>query len=376
MAIGALGRAGATMTGPALLWANTPTRGQIAGYTYGVDRTGKGYVYDKYEEKMLFYGAPNQAIKMGQNLHGQFEGDFRPSGTGTSGGGGGWGISSGGGGGSTYAPLDQAQIDSLQALLTSYDIDRAKAKTKAGRTRDTRRAEKDREKEKERGKYESKTLTSKQDFGQALADTDINTRDTLENLLSSLAVMGMGGGRALTRQILGAANKANRQANVKQAQELKDLDSAWNEYQAGYQDDIEKIQDQYQHDIGEADRDWGQKRQNALNRMADVYGSAGRQGDRNRLMGEARNLSSFISNASFVNPQYSGKRREMATPELADYTQNIAMYDTTNAAPDALTPVGADETTKSGNLAMRAVKRNRKDLGVKKRTEGELGYGV
>ena len=138
-----------------------------------------------------------------------------------------------------------------------------------------------------------------------------------------------------------------------------------------------KIDDQFGYDVGEADRKWGQDRQNTLYRKADVYNAGGRDADRARVMQEGNNLNSFISGAAFLNPSYTGQARELATPELADYTQDIATYDTSAVGMDTggLTPVG-DGTTVPGNLAVKAVAIADKDLGIKKKAEGGIAYGV
>lgn len=283
------------------------------------------------------------------------------------------GVGGGGGGGGGGAPakkLDTAQIASLDELLRSYDVIRDKAKKQAKLRQDEQRKTKDQERETEETKYQGKKVSALQDFAGAKTDTDLNTRETLENLMSSLSTLNLGGSRALTRQILNAANKSNRKANATQAQNQQGLDSAWNEYDAGYKDDITKIDDQYKYDTGEAERVWGQNRQNTLNKKADVYNAADYTGEREATMAEARGLTDHIVNSPFMNPQYTGKSRAMATPELADYQQDIATYDTSAIGADAagLTPVAAGAMP--GNLAVKAVAVNDKDLGVKKKLEG------
>lgn len=278
------------------------------------------------------------------------------------------------GGGGAAKKLDTAQIASLDELLRSYDVIRDNAKKQAKLRQEEQRTSKDRERETEETKYQGKKVSALQDFAGAKTDTDLNTRETLENMMSSLSTLGLGGARALTRQIINAANKSNRKANATQAQNQQSLDSAWNEYDAGYKDDITKIDDQYKHDTGEAERVWGQNRQNTLNKKADVYNAADYTGEREATMAEARGLTDHIVNSPFMNPQYTGKSRAMATPELADYQQDIATYDTSNIGADAtgLTPVAAGATpgTAPGNLAVKAVAVNDKDLGVKKKLEG------
>ncbi len=99
-----------------------------------------------------------------------------------------------------------------------------------------------------------------------------------------------------------------------------------------------------------------------------------RTAEREGVMAEARGLTNHIVNSPFRNPQYTGASRAMATPELADYQQDIAKYDTSAVGADAtgVTPVAAGITpgTMPGNLAVRAIAVNDKDLGVKKKLEG------
>jgi hypothetical protein len=284
---------------------------------------------------------------------------------------------SGAGTGTSGRALDTAQLASLDSLLASYDTIRNQAKQKATIARDTSRAEKEQEKKNEETKYGGKKVATLQDFASAKTDTDLNTKNTLENIISSLSTMGLGGSRALTRQILDAANMSNRKANATQAKDNQGLDTAFNEYTAGNENDMRKIEDQFGFDTGEADRSWGQNRQNALYKKADVYNAANDTGGREAVMNEGNDLNSFIANAAFMNPSYKGETKAMATPELGDYTQNIAKYDTTaiGATPGGLTPVGATATT-PGNLAVRAIAVNDKDFGIKKKQESELGYGV
>lgn len=286
------------------------------------------------------------------------------------------------GGGGYSAPakvLDTAQLNSLDSLIESLATIKERAVKKAGVKRDTSLSEKKEERGREEGKYKGKKLSVLQDFAGAKTDTDLNTRNTLENLISSLSTLGLGGSRALTRQLLDAANISNRKANATQATNNRDLDSSWNEYDAGYKSDVDKIQDQFDYDEGEAVRRFLQEKQNALYKKADVYNAADRRAERDEIMKEGNALNSRIAAADFINPRYTGKRRAMATPELADYTQDIATYDTTgiadaNAAP--LTPVTSDGLNAPGNLAVRAIAVNDKDLGIKKKSENELGYGV
>ncbi len=287
----------------------------------------------------------------------------------------------GGGGGGYSAPakvLDEAQLRSLDSLIDSLGSIKERAIKKAGIKRDTSLTEKKEEKEREEGKYKGKKLSTLQDFAGAKTDTDLNTRNTLENLVSSLSTLGLGGSRALTRQLLDAANMSNRKANATQATNNRDLDSSFNEYTAGYEGDVDKIQDQYGYDEGEAIRQYLQNKQNALYKKADVYGAADRTSERDAIMSEGNSLNDKIAGADFINPRYTGKTREMATPDLGDYTQDIARYDTTNigASSDGLTPVSANGMNVPGNLAVRAIAVNDKDLGIKKKTEGDLGLGV
>lgn len=275
--------------------------------------------------------------------------------------------------------LDTAQLGSLDSFLKTVDTIRDQSKEKARIKRETSKAEKKAEKEREEGKYKGKQVNVLQDFSGAKTDTDLNTRNTLENLMSSLSTMGLGGSRALTRQILDAANKSNRKANATQAKDQQGLTSAWNEYELGNNNDVKKIDDQYGYEVGEADRTWGQNRQNTLHKKADVYGNADYITEREALMNEANGLNGFIGAAPFMNPQYTGTDKAMATPELSDFQQDIGRYDTTAIGADAagLTPVGAGVTPGAGNLAIKAIAVNDKDLGIKKKTEGaDLVLGV
>lgn len=288
----------------------------------------------------------------------------------------------GGGGGGYTAPakvLDTAQLNSLDSLIASLDSLKSQAIQKAAIKRDTSKREKQEEKEREEGKYKGKKLSTLQDFAGAKTDTDLNTRNTLENLISSLSTLGLGGSRALTRQILDAANMSNRKANVTQATNNRDLDASWNDYTIGNENDIKKIQDQYGYDEGEATRKYLQDKQTALYKKADVYNAADRTAERDQIMNEGNSINSMITGAAFMNPSYTGEAREMATPDLGDYTQDIAKYDTTNirgANAGALTPVASDGMNAPGNLAVRAIAVNDKDLGIKKKAENDLGYGV
>lgn len=279
---------------------------------------------------------------------------------------------------SSNKTLDTAGLQSLDSLIASFDTIRNQAKLRAALKRDAAKNEKEEEKTREEGKYKGKKLSTLQDFAGAKTDTDLNTRNTLENLVSSLSVLGLGGSRALTRQILDASNKANRKANATQATNNRDLDASWNDYTVGNENDVKKIEDQYGYDAGEAEKKYLQDKQSAMYKKADIYNAVDDTGNRSRIMGEADGLNNLISRASFMNPSYTGKSRQMATPELGDYTQDIAKYDTTNigASDGGLTPASANGANVPGNLAVRAIAVNDKDLGIKKRTESELGYGV
>lgn len=282
----------------------------------------------------------------------------------------------GGGGAAAPAPkvLDEDQLRSLDSLLATLDTERENAKRQAELTRNAERNKKRQEKEREEGKYQGKKLETLQEFGGAKTETDLNVRNTIENLLSSISTMNLGGAQGLTRQVLAAANRSNRQANATQATDTRNLDSAWNDFSAGNENDLQKIEDQFGLQTGEADRQWGKERQNTLQKKADVYNAADRTEDRSRLMREADSLDPYVAKAAFLKPVYDGKSRAMATPELADYTQNIAQYDTAGVGAEATGQAPAG--TPGGNLSVRAIAVNDKDLGIKKKTEGDLGYGV
>lgn len=269
--------------------------------------------------------------------------------------------------------LDQAGLNSIDSLLASYDTIKSQGIQKAAIKRDTSLREKEAEKKREEGKFNTSKLGVLQEFSGAKTDTDLNTRNTLENLVSSLSTLGLGGSRALTRQILDAANMSNRKANATQAKDTQGLDAAFNEYSAGNENDIKKIGDQYGYDEGEATRQYLQNKQTALYKKADIYGNGGRSAEREAVMNEGNSLNDMIAGASFMNPSYTGETKAMATPELGDYTQDIAKYDTTQIGN--VTPVGAGSAPGAvpGNLAIKAIAVNDKDLGIKKKTEGELG---
>jgi len=271
--------------------------------------------------------------------------------------------------------LDTAQLASLDSLLARLDVDRNDAKQMADIRRNTFKKEKKDERDLEEGKYKGKKVSVLQDFAGAKTDTDLNTRNTLENLVSSLSTLGLGGGRALTRQILDAANQSNRKANATQAKDNQGLDSAWNEFDAGNTNDVRKIEDQYGYEVGKADKDWGEGRQTALYKKAGIYGEVDDTVNRQRVMSEGDSLNGMIARSKFMNPSYTGETKAMATPELGDYTQSIAKYDTTAVGAGATgAPVGTG--VQPGNLAVKAIAVNDKDLGIKKKTEADLGYGV
>lgn len=368
-------------------------------YSYGVDAKGAMYIYDQAAGKMIYYGSQSGGAPVINSLTAtggavKYEGsqyvqpkagapttqaaaqntDAAPTNaplSNTTGG------AAAGGGGYVAPPkvLDTAQLGSLDSLLGTIDSAKESNKQKATVKRDTSKREKDEEKTREKGKYEGKKLSTLQDFAGAKTDTDLNTRNTMENLISSLSVMGLGGSRALTRQILDAANMSNRKANATQATNNQGLDSAFNEYSVGNENDLKKIDDQYGYDNAETDRKWAQERQTALYKKADVYGAADHTAEREQMMNEGNGLNDVVSKSVFLNPQYDGTSRAMATPELGSYTQDIAKYDTTSIGAGGLTPAGAPGAG-AGNLAIKALAVNDKDLGVKKKTEGDIAYGV
>lgn len=286
----------------------------------------------------------------------------------------------GGGGGAGFAApvkvLDEAQLRSLDSLIESLGTVKAESLKKAGIKRDTSKREKQEERSREEGKYQGKKLATLQDFAGAKTDTDLNTTATLENLISSLSTLGLGGSRALTRQILDAANKSNRKANATQATNNQNLDSSWNEYTVGNDNDLRKIEDQYGFDAGEAEKAYLSGRQNALYKKADVYNAVDDTASRQRIMDEAAGLNAPISRAAFTNPAYTGEAKAMKTPDLADYSQDIATYETALDLGAGMTPVDGNGNPVAGNLAIKAVALNDKDLGIKKKTEGDLAYGV
>ena len=132
---------------------------------------------------------------------------------------------------------------------------------------------------------------------------------------------------------------------------------------------MKKIRDQYKDSLGDADQKWGENRQNALYKIADTYNAADDSENRKKYMQQGNSLNDFIANSAFLSPEYTGETREMATPELGNYAQNIAKYSTIGVGGNTGTP-------RAGNMAVRAIAVNDKDFGVKKKTEGDLGYGV
>lgn len=275
--------------------------------------------------------------------------------------------------------LDSAQLSSLDALIQSLGTVRDQEIKKAELKRNTSLLEKENEKKGEESKYGSKKLGVLQDFGSAKTDTDLNMRNTLENLVSSLSILGLGGSRALTRQILDAGNQSNRKANATQAQDTMNLANAWDEYLAGNEADVKKINDQYGYEEGEANKNYYTGKQTALYKKGDVYGDADYTNEKNAAMKEGDSLNSLITGSTFLNPSYKGEKRAMKEAKLGDYVQDIAQYDTSGvqgANALALTPVASDGQNAPGNLAVRAMAVNNKDLGIKKKAENDLGYGV
>jgi hypothetical protein len=372
-----------------------------SSYSYGVDAKGQMYIYDQAAGKMIYYGSQSGGAPVINSLTAtggavKYEGNqyvqpkaaaptqkaavqntvAAPTGAPLSQTPGAAAAGAGAGTGAAPKVLDTAQLGSLDSLLGTIDSAKESNKQKAAVKRDTAKREKDEEKTREKGKYEGKKLGTLQEFAGAKTDTDLNTRNTIENLISSLSTMGLGGSRALTRQILDAANMSNRKANATQATNNQGLDSAFNEFSVGNSNDVKKIDDQYGYDSAEADRKWAQERQTALYKKADVYGAADHTAERESVMNEGNGLNDVVKSSVFLNPSYTGEARAMATPELGDYSQDIANYDTTSigAGVGGMTPVGGAATP--GNLAIKAIAVNDKDLGVKKKTESDLGYGV
>lgn len=274
-------------------------------------------------------------------------------------------------GSSSAKQLDQVQINSLNSLLGGYDSVREDMKKKAQLARDAYLKEKQDEFNTEKSKYDGKKLETLQDYGSARTKNDVSTRDTLKNLISSLAVLGMGGGKELSRQVLSASNRSNREANATQAKNNRQLDTALNDYTAGNENDVKKINDQYGEAVSKADQTWAQNRQNTLYKIADVYNAADNKAQRQQYMQEGDGLNKFISNSAFLTPSYTGEKRQMATPDLASYNQSVPQYQTTLG--NTMTPVG---NSVPGNVSVKAIAVNNKDFGVKPKQEGSLGYGV
>ena len=277
------------------------------------------------------------------------------------------------GGGAPAKVLDQAQINSLLSRLASTDVDLKNAITQATLSRDADRKKKEEELERETGKFDTKMLGNTQDFGENINDSELMTRETLNNLVSSMSVLGLGGSQELTRQILDASARSGREANATQARNAQDLTSAFNDFSAGNKNDLLKIDDQFNYAKGEAQKAQAKERQNLLQKMADTYQDGGRTADRERVMREADSLNSVISNSAFLNPQYTGETKVMATPELGQFTQETPQYQL--GVGGGVTPAGAGSASSTA-LGMKTAPVNEQDFGVKKKTEGGLGYGV
>lgn len=359
---------------PGTLTMGSVPAGSRAGQVYWTGQDGNVWLREA-SGKTTNLGTPKQAKVWDLGLNGAQEIDDpvankAPASNTTAGTGGGY-----------VAPpkvLDTAQLGSLDSLINSLGTTKDQQIGKAAIKRDTSKREKEEERTREEGKYQGKKLGVLQDFAGAKTDTDLNTRNTLENLISALSTLGLGGSRALTRQLLDASNMSNRKANSTQARNNQGLDSSWNEYSAGNDNDQKKIQDQYGYDEGEANRTYLQGAQNATYKKADVYGNFDDKATRQTLMNEGDAYNSRIAGSSFMNPSYTGAARAAKTPDLDNYMQDIAKYDTTNigANDGGLTPDSANGANVPGNLAVQAIAVNDKDLGIKKRTEADLGYGV
>lgn len=298
----------------------------------------------------------------------------------------------------TTHPLDTAQINSLQSFLSSLDTIRNLAVRKAQLTRDASLNAKQNELKQQTDTYNNDNLSNDQQFATSKNKTDQNTRDTLSNLLSSLSTLNMGGGADLQRQILAAANASNQDANSTQATNARKITAAYNDYKAGYDQDVQKINDQYNYDLGAANKSWGQNRQNALYKIADLYNTAGQTAQRNNFMDQGNGLNSYIADAPFTNPSYTGVKRTMDTPDVGSFIKDVANYDTSSiganapvggtnttggTAPVSVAPV--DPTTSAASTPSVAVTPStltdttnltNPTLGVQKKTEGQLGYGV
>lgn len=377
-------------TQPASYTPNRSRAPSSRAYTTGKDSKGNWYIYNKnvtpMRGGMLYYGNnTNTFNSLKAQLNGLGGKEIWEGFQNTASGGGGnntvgtsdIGFSGGGGGGGAPKALDTAQLNSLQALLNSLTTIKSNALRVAGTRRDTRRNEKNSEKDAQTQKYDTGLQTTGQDFANTIGQSDVNTRNTLDNLLSSLAVMGMGGREGLIRQIMEQANQANRNANMKQAQAKQALTGSYNDYLAGYNNDMKNINDTYSNDVANANKDYAQNRQNALYRMADVYGDADDSANRNRLMKEGQGLSSVIANSTFLKPTYTGVKRQMATPDLSQYTQNVSRYSGSlqGAGTPVSAPTGLGVSASTPTPSVMAVN-NADEFGIKKKPAGQLGYGV
>lgn len=275
-----------------------------------------------------------------------------------------------GGGGSTTPALDVAKIASLNDYLRALDNDRQKAFEKAQATWETSMNEKNREKEEQMKAYQAKLIQFEQELGEALNESNVNTADSLAALQSQLGTLGIGGEEALRRQILTNANIQNRKLNADYARNKQAQEAELNKYQAGYNDDIKKINDQRDFNRGEAEKTWGQLRKNTLNQIADVYGDANMTAERQNYMNQANSLNDLITNSAFTNPSYKGQTRAMETAQLADLAANIGTYQTQVNDASGGAPSG------SAMPQVRAVSVNEKDAGIKKQQEGQIGYGI
>lgn len=275
-----------------------------------------------------------------------------------------------GGGGSTTRALDVAKIASLNDYLRALDNDRQKAFEKAKATWETSMNEKNREKEEQMKAYQAKLIQFEQELGEALNESNVNTADGLAALQSQLGTLGIGGEEALRRQILTNANIQNRKLNADYARNKQAQEAEWNKYQAGYNDDIKKINDQRDFNRGEAEKTWGQLRKNTLNQIADVYGDSNMTAERQNYMNQANSLNDLITNSAFTNPSYKGQTRAMETAQLADLAANIGTYQT--QVNDASGGAAQGSTMPQ----VRAVSVNEKDAGIKKQQEGQIGYGI
>ena len=275
-----------------------------------------------------------------------------------------------GGGGSTASALDVAKIASLNDYLRALDNDRQKAFEKAQATWETSTNEKNREKEEQMKAYQAKLIQFEQELGETLNESNVNTADGLAALQSQLGTLGIGGEEALRRRILTNANIQNRKLNADYARNKQAQEAELNKYQAGYNDDIKKINDQRDFNRGEAEKNWGQLRKNTLNQMADVYGDSNMTAERQNYMNQANSLNDLITNSAFTNPSYKGQTRAMETAQLADLAANIGTYQTQVNDASGGAPSG------SAMPQVRAVSVNEKDAGIKKQQEGQIGYGI